>query len=283
MTIFTGIAGFTGLVETSGVTKTVGVVDAATGSTRIITPLDEIVSSTLIDLEATSLDSTDGVSQTWANLTAQSTTYDAWRGVDANDDTDDPTFNGTAGDAAAYWSTDGGDTFYLKAQPAFFRDIHKTTGGSDFWLAFVFQIPLETPATGLCATQSGNTTQGLRVNIISGDTIALVQRGDTGNASLTSSGTITEASPALVIVSHSHSGNTTKFFINSRTKEESAHTFNATTTDATAIFHVLASTTLALPSGSRFYGFSAGNEYISDANAALIIDEYNTRHERTYA
>lgn len=79
--------------------------------------LQDEIPSTCFHLDATDADSYPGSGQTWANLIASpadgsgQTDFDVWRGGSSSASTDDPTFNGTAGDSAAYWSFDGGDFF----------------------------------------------------------------------------------------------------------------------------------------------------------------------------
>lgn len=243
-------------------------------------PLDQVEASALWDIDVTQEDSYGGSGETITNLTAQGTTYDWWMGDDG-DASDNPVFTGSAGDPAAYMAFTGNNSMVVKTQPAFIRDMHKTTGGSDFWVACALQIPASTGTIGLFATQSGNTTEGTRFNIISNDTVSFIQRGSSAVAA-PSTQTITEATPSIIIVSHSHSTNVTRFWLNTATGEDVAHTFSTSTTDATADMVFGKSTTLEFANGGRIYAFSGGGTFLGDSGAAAIIAEYELRHERTY-
>jgi hypothetical protein len=147
--------------------------------------LDGVLASTVFDLDATIAASYPGSGLTWANLAtpadgAAKTAYDFFLG-DGVTATTYPAFSGSAGNSAAYWSFDGGDYFDLKsgANTAFLRDAHKTTGGSDFWIAMAYR-PVDGGVTqGLFTTTDGTGTAGFRTEQLGSELIQLVQRGPT--------------------------------------------------------------------------------------------------------
>jgi len=75
-----------------------------------------------------------------------------------------------------------------------------------------------------------------------------------------------------------------KGWINSRTEETKVLPVNTRTVQNTSQAGVMSdgTTTNPPPSGTRFYAVSLGDAEITDADAEAIIDEYNTRHSRTY-
>lgn len=108
-------------------------------------------------LNAGNILSYDGTSQTWANLDPPSdglakTAYDVYRGNDSVSGSDDPTFNGVAGDESVneYFSFDGSQYFTLKSgtNTSFINSWHKNNA------AFTAIFWLETPAI---LPSNGNT------------------------------------------------------------------------------------------------------------------------------
>lgn len=254
------------------------------------TPLGDIVASTVFDVDATIADSyTSG--QTWANIEptpadgAAQTDYNFFLGATNSATTDDPTFTGSAGDPGAYFALDGGD-FFAKTtiNTSFINSLHKTTGGSDFWIAIAFRIADGASSLGLLNTQNGTASVGIRLEQQSGEALSFLQRGDSANSNVLT-GALTIGTDYLVIFSHSHSGNETRRWINSRTLTAASHTFNTTTNNASGLLRLSSRTATSspAPNGTRIYAYSMGNEYLDNTKAGLIFDEYNARHGRTYA
>jgi len=253
--------------------------------------LQDVIASACCDLDATITDSyTTG--QTWANLVAVpadgagQTDYDFWLGEDGTTSTDDPTFTGTAGDSAAYFLADGGDFFTIKSNTALINNMHKTTGGSDFWIAMAFYLPTDATLDGMFSSNSSSTTSvGIRSLILSpAQTAFLAQQGDSAQVNAISTNTFTQSSYTIVIFSHSHSTNKTRIWMNSTTNEEFSHTFNTTTSDASDPFRFMFSPNgVEAANGFRLVNSSIGNEYLDDTKVAAIVDALNIRHNRTYA
>lgn len=253
--------------------------------------LDGVTDSVLCDLDATIAASYPGTGVTWANLIAApadgsaQTAYDFYRG-DGSTSTTYPTFTGTAGDAAAYFAHDGGDYFRLKSgtNTPFLRDMHKTTGGSDFWIAAAFYTPAaDSNIDGIMNTQLNATNPGFRFVHSASETISLIQRG-ASNASNSGTAVLAGNAAHLVIVSHSHAQNKTRHWADSVTAEELDHSFNATTTDASSVTYLAAAlgTTNLMGNGGRFYSLAFGNAYLDNARAAAIIAHLEARHGRDY-
>lgn len=76
-------------------------------------------------LDAGDLNSYDGTSQTWKDLSGGG--YDFYRGTSSSSESSDPTFNGTAGKLSSgeYFSYDGGDYFAIAGSiPAWVNALH---------------------------------------------------------------------------------------------------------------------------------------------------------------
>lgn len=249
--------------------------------------LADVIASAVFDLDATQAASyTSGV--TWSNLVtapadgSAQTAYDFYTG-DGSTSTTYPTFNGSAGDAAAYWSFDGGDYFGLKSgtNTTLINNLSKTTGGSDFWFAVAVKH-IDGPSTiGIINTQATANGAGVSVRFQAGEIIDLTQR-QTANSIGSSVVTATNDTNYLIIASHSHSNNTTRFWINSTTVIEIAHTFNTGTSNASIAMVLGTLGAGRFASGTFMYSAAMGNEYLDDTKAAAIITALEARHARDY-
>ena len=266
-------------------------------SGTVYNPMGDIVSSCCADLDATISDSYSGTGQTWANIettpadSAAQTDYDFHLGASGTATTDDPTFTGTAGTSNAYWAMDGGDHFEIKSYTATQSvpyHMHRTDTSKPWWFAICVYIP-----AGAKRGFFGN-------GYVSGDTGTYLWHDEAGGVwyvpcataldsyNLTSD-SITASTPTCVIVSGNNSltTNNLKSWHNTKTGTTYSKTWTANTANPSLNFCVgAASTTTAydqMLNGSRLYAWSCGNEVLDDTKAGLIIDEYNTRHNRTYA
>lgn len=255
--------------------------------------LNSAVSSTVIDLDATIVASYPGSGAVWANLTpapadgSVKSAYDFYRG-DAVTGGTFPAFTGVAGNPAAYWSLDGGDYFALKSgsNTAFFNALHKTTGGSDWWAAFAFQYADNGTAYKFYGTSTGaGGNIGIAEQITSGDLYRSQQRGAASGPTADATGALSNGTNYLIIVSHSHSTNTTRIWKNSATAQSVSHTYGTTIAAASNTMKIGANGVAAqnVPGGTRIYSFAMGNAYLDNAKAAAIIAHLNTRHGRVYA
>lgn len=255
--------------------------------------LKDVISSAVFDLDATKSASYSGSGTTWSNLVlspadaSAQTAYDFYTG-DGVTSTKYPTFTGSAGSAAAYWAFDGGDNFYLKSgtNTTFLNTLHKTTGGSDWWAAFTFRMA-DDGGIGFKfwgTSTGGSAVYGIADQLTSGDLYRSQQRG-AASSLVDSTATLSNGTDYIVISSHSHSGNTTRFWISSTTAESKAHTYSTITNDAAYSLKIASNglgTQQFLPNGSRMYSFAMGNEYLDNTKAAAIIAHLESRHGRDY-
>jgi len=253
--------------------------------------LDGVLSSTILQLDATVSASYAGSGQTWSNLIAApadgsaQTSYDFYIGADSSATSTDPTFNGTAGSSSAYFSFDGGDYFKkASANTTFLNNLHKSSGGTDFWIACGLYFPSATSGN-IFTTNASTTTTGIRMETQANNTLRLRQRGASGSSNAdTTTQVYAATTPTLMILSYSTAGST-RFWVNSRTAENLSISFASGTGDPAnpAVIGAGTGGSGLLPSGTRLYGFAMGNEYLDNTKAGLIFDYYNAQHGRTYA
>lgn len=250
--------------------------------------LKGVVSSCVFDLDATQSASYGGSGQVWANLVSApadgsaQTAYDFTLGNTTSTASDDPAFNGSAGSASAYFSVDGGDLFRLGGNTTFINSLHKTTGGSDFWIAAAFRFVSSGSVQELFSDR-GSSNTGISWRISMSENLSVQQRGDSASVTCTDTVPLGNGADHVGIVSVSASGSV-RFWLNSATKTTNTITYNATTADA--------GNTLALASngaggsrlanGSRIYAYSMGNSFLDDAQTAQILALYEARHGRDY-
>lgn len=275
-------------------TNDLGPESASSNSIAVPESLAAAVASAVMDLDATLFASYPGSGTTWSNLVASpadgsaQTAYDFFTG-DGSTSTTFPTFTGTPGDPASYWLFDGGDYFKIKsgANTTFINAMHKTTGGSDWWIAFALLTPpADSGADGLFGTNQNSTTPGLQIFQNASEQIAANQRG-AATSSLSNTGTtLTGSTNYTVFVSHSHSTNMTSFWINSSTGTALSQTYSTTTADASG-FMVLAAlangASSFMASGGRMYSVGMGNSYLTNAEAAAIKSLLQVRQGRVYS
>lgn len=252
--------------------------------------LEDVLASTVFDLDATQAASYPGSGTTWANLVtapadgSAQTAYDFYTG-DGSTSTTYPTFNGSAGSAAAYWSFDGGDNFRLKSgsNTTFLANLPKTGGGNDFWAAFAITVKTGGAQQNFFSVHNVLTNAGINIHSTASSLFRSQQRGSVSVSALSGT-TIVDGSTYLFIVSHSADSNTTRFWVNSGTAVEIAHTYSTQSSAASSPAGIGASYdgSFAVFSGTRMYSFAMGNEYLDNTKAAAIIAVLEARHARDY-
>lgn len=258
--------------------------------------LDAVIDSACCDLDATIAASYPGSGQTWANLIAnpadgaQQADYDFMRGTGVIETAADPAFNGTAGDAAAYFSLDGGDNFTGKsvaATPTLYN-IHKKTGGANaWWIAAAYRAGADT--TMAPWGRGWNATDlGMYLYRTSGAT-TLYQSSGAANTPA-GLGVDQGTDDLLLIVSADMEAtvNNVRVWANSTTGAVSSFTWVSVSANTVAPFCIGAAMKESgvvngrMAAGSRYYHFSCGNELLDDAKAASIIAHLQARHGRDY-
>lgn len=252
-----------------------------------IAPMGDVLASTVMDIDAT-MGASYTSSQTWANIettpadSAAQSAYDVYLGTTSSSQTNDPTFTNTADTYPAYFNFDGGDVLTLAGSNTAFLDaLHKTTGGTDWWIAMPFRYVSGTQY--LFGTASGAPLNGIAA-FISSNKITVRQAGGS-SVDKQLSPTLSSATNYLFIISYNASLAKYTYWLNTRAGTDEAVTFVTATNNAAHSLNIssLDGSSLPLINGSRLYGFSMGNEHLDDTKAGAIIDQYNARHRRLYA
>ena len=254
--------------------------------------LDDVIDSVVCDLDATISASYSGSGQTWANLIASPADganqidYDAHLGADDSSSTDDPTFTGSAGDDAAFFNVDGGDWFTFKtiANATTLIKAHRSdTSGT--WIAIAFRTSgIPVGFTDFWGNSLGSDRGVGGQYDSTGNNIRLRTFGDTAGVQAITNGTaLSGDTDYLIILSWdgtSTSNNGVEWVNSATATTTESSTFNTSTTDETGIFNIGSSNngSRPLPSGSRIYHFSCGNEFLDDTKAAAIRTHLQERH-----
>lgn len=259
-------------------------------------PLDDVIASVVVDLDATMTESYSGSGETWSNMIvtpadgASQTDYDFWLGVDGDTDGDEPTFTGSADDPAAYFSVGGDDFFNGKSVlgPTTIRNMHKKTGGTNqWWCAVAFKRGSDVGGTPWGRGWTGNA-QGI-YPFTSATNISLYQ--DYTSATTNQSFSFNpDTSDYLMIISADMEAttNNVRRWINTTTATTYSKTWASASTDPTYALRIGATVDStnglrsALPASSRIYHFSCGNAYLDNTGAAAIFNHLETRHARDY-
>lgn len=259
--------------------------------------LQDDVPSTCFCIESSNNTSYGGSGVTFANNIASpadgtaQTDWDLYRG-DGSTSSTYPTFNGSAGSPGAYFSNDGGDYFKSKqasdVSVGFMNKIHRTDDTNGFWLAFSWRF--SSAATNHIIS-NGNATAdyGFRIQV----TTSLLRFGRFRNSTvqttdlINSAGSFVNGTDYLVIISMNSSRTNFRFWKNTRTNTSMAPAaaWSAVTSNASHRFYAGAGQTLAAfdPSGTRYYGYAGGQDYLDNTAAGKIFDYFNTSTGITFA
>jgi hypothetical protein len=260
--------------------------------------LADVIASAVFDLDATQAASYGGSGTTWTNLVtapadgSAQTAYDFHLGLTSGAAADDPTFTGSAGSSAAYFALDGADFFDFATDTtttAFLKNLHKTTGGQEFWIAVGVRVIAGSATQCLYGYRTTTaTSQGIRFEITSSERLSLAQGNGTATVSGTSATTLSSGTDYLLIVSAPAGGGTIRFWFNTLTAEEISLTYGATSTDP-SVSSVPKIAACGAGTGqnimnntTRIYSAAMGNEYLDNTKAAAIIAALEARHGRDY-
>lgn len=255
--------------------------------------LQDDVPSTCMVLEASNIESYSGSGQTWANVIASpadgssQSAFDYYLGATGSASSDDPTFTGTAGVTGSYWAFDGGDAFgsvQTGTNLGFLANVHRTTGGSAFWVAIACRINVGS-TKGIFSTQNGATAIGFRVQSASSEEIVFIQRGNTINSQYSTGYIHNATTDLLIIISADNGGGDITHWINNRTGSSSTISYSSESNPIAAGSTIggISPSASRLPNGSRVYGVAAGNAYIDDTAAGYIFDYFNASTGITFA
>lgn len=278
--VITGADTFVPIYCVVTATNLAGSDDAQSNTVYVDESLRQFITGTVFDVDASRSDSYSG-SGAWKNLVfdpndgSAQTDYDFT--VNGN-----PVFTGSPGDHDAYWLMDGtGDRFTAAFSTDFTNALHKTTGGTDFWIAANFRFIQNDAAQNIASTQTNSTSNGIRFNTGSNENIGMAQGNGTTTVNTGSSpSAMVDGTDYIVILTYQASTGATKIYKDTNTPlVNTTQVYNTNTSNAAGAMTIGASNNggSTVPNGTRFYGVAAGNSYLSDADAQAIIDEYTAR------
>lgn len=253
--------------------------------------LQAVAASCVFDLDATMEGSYGGSGTTWANLVASpadgaaQTAYDFTFGDGANSGTY-PTFNGTAGDSAAYFSFDGGDYFTCaETITAFTENVSKTTAGQPFTIVACHRFASTTTGHLLsCHGNTANTEVGVGlVNLVGGPIRYRAQFTGVSSAQFVNL-TSAEADPSAGdnVLAYMTKNATTGITVGSYGGENSGTVSAGGTSDFNWKIGARADLGEFAPSGFRIYSIAVFNEVLDADQLAAVKTALGARHGRTY-
>jgi len=262
------------------------------GGSVIIPPLP--TSNLVFDWSASDVNSYAGSGQTILNLVAApadgsaQSAYDFNLGASSTPANDDPVFTGVAGTPGAYFLWNNADfttdiITLAGANTAFLNALHKTTGGSAFTLIIALRSVDNANRAAYWSTQTGTSGIGLTFYGESNEAICFDQRGDTTNSQTVSGAIATPGNDFLLGLSMPAGGGTGARWFNSRTSSAISRTYNATSTDASAVLRIGSYSTFSQSTGFRVYGMTAYNAQLDNTQMGEVFDTWNARTGITFA
>jgi hypothetical protein len=236
----------------------------------------------------------------WKNLTrtpadsSAQTVYDLNSGASSSPSSDDPKFTGSPNSAAAYWLYDGGDIFTLAgSNTAFLRNLHKTTGGQAFWAGRAFRyftngaFVIPWFSTGTNGTSTGIIARFVESTGGDAGKLSLRQRGNSATTfkTFTTSTPLVNGNDYVVLFSVAANGGACRIYVNSATAATDTISYSTATNNASSnlILDRDTSASVNVPNNTRGYWAAMGNAVLTDAQAAIILQELRARHNRAYA
>jgi len=190
----------------------------------------------------------------------------------------EPVFTGEYDTPGAYFATDGQKFFAISGGNTDFLDaLHKSTGGTNFWMATVIRYPAG-GNQGIAGTNARLTANvGVSFRSPSADDFIVGYTNGASVVTADSNSAIADGTDHAIVYTYNTSTRAWKAFNNSATPVTG--TLGAlTVTDAPTSRLALMSSGLAAgvpndaaANGSRMYLYAMGNEYLTDEEGAAII------------
>ena len=275
---------------------------SATATATPSSSLQGLIASACMDLTTADTSSYSGSGQTWANLIAvpadgsTQTAYDFYLGANGSVTSSDPTFNGTPGTGAAYFSMDGGDYFTIAAgNTPLLRDAHKTTGGLPWSIAMVTKITTRSSGTnpnlifGTGGATAANHGMAVKNGLFSSNVNKI--SFDTANGSFVAAGdyttipNISTSTYKLLVFTYTPTTRVSKSYSNSSVPYTVTVSSYTDTTDATNPLQLFAggsgTSDATLPpvlNGSQVQSVAIFNSVLTDSQVTVLKTFYQTRH-----
>jgi hypothetical protein len=231
--------------------------------------LDSIESTTCFDLDGRISQSYSGSGTDWLNMVVSPSDGSA------QSDYDMTIGSGVTHDGSGF-SMDGtaNSRMRVASNTAFFEDIHKSTGTTDFWIAMTINLPASGDQQILFATNTGGAgDSGLRAMSNGGAGVLFLQQGNgTTNTNANCGGTLNNTGEHTIIISREGAGTNTRHWIDTDTASDVSHTYNTSTAAASglATTGATADNGTTIDSGGIITSFAMGDGYLDNTRAAAI-------------
>lgn len=254
-------------------------------SGSVVVPLP---SGAVFNVDATELDTYDGVTDTGDAKNAVASPSDSSSQAQYDFEIIGATHNGTPGDPSCYFGFNGSSFLYPKNANTDFQNKLHRTDNSDWWTMVVgFRTPSSLAGSAaLCATSNNNSDHGMAL-YYTGSDLRLFMRDGTGTVkAFIIDDTIVSDTDYLLVVSCKPSTREVKAYLNNRTATATGNVASYTsTTDATDDrFYIASQTTITglteMWDDSRLYNVTFFN---LEADVDGIYDHFESKHDRTYA
>lgn len=263
--------------------------EAPSGATEY---LESVVACTVYEVDAgvTASYDSSGAPQEWKNLTLtpadgeSQSAYDFYLGNSSGSDGRDPSFN-SSGAASTFDIVN--DMFTLQGSPTqFLKDMHKTIGGTDFFIAIAFtKVDVTWGSFPMWSTTVNlNSNDGIFTRTTSTGAGEIFQTTEGAGGVVHTSTTRNEtAGRHLFIWSYDTSTGQIDHYNDTKTVETDTITFNTNTGENIA-GHALAATageTFFFNEGA-FAAVAVGNCDLTQSEADAIFDTWEARHGVDY-
>ena len=231
-----------------------------------------LTTSLQLCLDAGDINSYDGTSQTWTDVSGGA--YSFYRGSTSAAQSTDPTFNGSAGrqSSAEYWSFDGGDYFTLnQANPTWINNAHKN--GAKLTIAAWVRIA-STVGTQVIMGNYGPSDPSIEFYVASNDILAFNVDSETAIVYTASVATMPIGSWAFIAMSLDESANTLIGHLNGGSNSQSATYSSPSAANNATITKIGANGNASEPieSGGRIAALSAWSTNLSSEQLTAIFN-----------
>jgi hypothetical protein len=262
----------------------------ASAEVEVFTRLEDLVSSTIVDLDASLSESTAN-SQQWQNLTltpasGDTDDYNFYRGSSADDDAASPTLTNDQHFAMST-SVHFESLLTTTSCPTFWKNMHKKTAGNAYWIAYAMYYGSTSDSGVVFETwqqSSGVKGEGLTSQVIPSNNPENIHHGHRATAqNIIDVTTFMSLQDTVVIISWDADTDNIRVWMDTQDfSDTDASVFGTATNDAECNpvgigYHSLQGSWL--PSGTKLYALSMGNSYLTDAQALMIRKEYAERHK----
>lgn len=224
-----------------------------------------------------------GSGQTWYNTTSSpadgsaKSAYDFYLGNTSGSDSEDPTFNGTAGNQSSseYFNFDGADDFTIAGgNTTFTNSLHKDNAV----FTFATLIYLGSLTTQSILGTTGGTGNGITLRANASGNITFTQSdGTTAHTIKTAAGIVSATTPLMVAISYTESTGVGLIYVNTGTKTTSTISTSYTTPSSSAANTALtiageAPGDTELSSGSKMWFAGMWNTALSETQLDTIFN-----------